>query len=900
MKWLTVKDAADILGCNSKTIRRRLKKGEWESKEIPNPNGGKNIILILIDVSSEQLDTTPKSSKAQLDISVEQLDILKNESPKKSSEQLDIMTKTEEKTEVLTHPAVSKSVEQLDKVPQTAISSQNHNWTPSKPIGHFSEQLDIQENNIEPIGHLVEQLDIQENNIEPIGHLTKQLDTPTNTNTDPLKWIPLDRAEEISGISRSSLFRMIRNKELYSVVVADKLSKHKTLIDVSGFSREVQLKWKGEVLSSNTQLSTVLESERSEFDFHPQEDKDRAWHKKTIVDEYLKYRDFAKASGDSLTQAGKQFEIKLNNREILPAILKQLNVISLSIKTIKKWEKAWRDSGNNTYPVSLLENRKGSAGRPKAITKNIEKKIKVLATNYRELTATGIYRMLEEELALSGEEMPIALRTLTLAVNKARKDKAAIALSKGKKAYKDNIRPHVYRINNAMPNDLWESDGHHMNNLVLSPYYAHQKPQMRFLVKPILIIWYDIATGLIMGNILTLTENQNAIRTSLKKAIQQYGLPKEIRIDNGSGYKNVHHSPHVFAGRKKMTAPVKRAKEMIMKGDNGLYANLGIKYSFTIPGNAESKMIEPFWGFCVSMFEKAFPVWIGNKIENRHEELRLTNKRLIKKYSDQIPTWEQYSDLLDQYVNIWNNRKRSVLINGRGEQMSPLEAFSEQTVVIPSKEKLDATMTYKYPQLLMVDRGRINVGGILYSHPSFMALQGRKVAVYYDESNFKELVIGSEHGEVFSEPAKIIYPGLQVGDDMSAYIETKHREKIQKSIYFALESADSDNYNSLLLQSSEDMLSDQERIQTRQKHTERLSIGSTRRNNQVKHEQIKELEYTDAEFEEISKKAQEVEYENTDTEEITDEFLKDFQKNVRIDEDENEEINRVLDKLGIQ
>lgn len=886
MKWLTVKEAADAYGVTARTIRRWIKKGMWETKEEQVGPGSPTLFL--------------KVDMAKLDISKNEpakVDTHQKDSPKKDDPKLDIFQKSEGNSENLTHPGVSKYAkldisEAVNNVKANNINNKTkvdtpQNYTPKVDIVQFSSTK-VDTSKVD-----TPKLDISEN-------LPAKVDT-FQKYQNSIDWIPIDRAEELSGFSRSSLFRLIRNQELYSVVVADKLSKQKTLIEVSGFSREVQLKWKGEVLSSNSALSTVLQSEENEFNSHTQEDRDRAWHKKAVIDEYLKFRTLAKASGESLTKAGKQFEIKLNNREILPNVMKKLGIVSLSIKTIKKWEKSFRDSGNSTYPVSLLENRKGTAGRKKAITKKLEKKIKALATNYRELPATGIYRMIEEELSLSGQEMPIALRTLTLAVNKARKDKTAIAISKGKKAYKDNIRPHVYRINNAMPNDLWESDGHHMNNLVLSPFYAHPKPQMRFLVKPILIVWYDIATGFIASHLLTLTENQNAVRNSLLKGGLKYGFPKEIRIDNGSAYKNINHTPHIWAGKARVNNQVKKAKEMILQGDNGLYANLGIKYNFTIPGNAESKMIEPFWGFCMSMFEKAFPVWIGNKIENRHEELRLTNKRLIKKYGKDIPTWEQYSDLLDQYVDIWNNRKRSVLVNGRGEQMTPWEAFSEEVVVIPSREKTEAIARWKYPQLLMVDRGRINVNGILYSHPSFMALQGRKVAVYYDESNLKEVVIGSEHGELFTEPAKIIYPGLQVGDDMSAYIETKHREKIQKSIYLALENAaDPQDYNTLLLQSSEDMLSDQERLQTKQKHTERLSIGRVRRNNRIKQEQIKELEYTDAEFEEISKKAQEIENKSSDTEEITDEFLNEFQKNVRIDEDKNEELNRVLDKLGIQ
>ncbi len=914
--WLRIKEVADRLDKSVKTIRRQIKKGIWETKE-EQVGPGRPTILVWYD---SKLDTSEGSCSQERNISskeeISKLDTLVHEpnffvpenekshqsghdfaQPAVQSTLKSVKCNVQKAGKVLKNSALAKLDTAKKDNSKLDIGKKGVQFTKSNETRKENlSKLDTSDS--EKQSH---KLDIAKLDTSKVDIL--KVDTPEWIDEkelkNSLKWIPIDRAVGLSGYSRRTIYNKISSQDLFAVTMPDKVSKFKTYIKVDGFTQDVQMKWQAEIMKSSNSLSVVLLKEQQEFEIHTSEEKNRAWNKKAIVDEYLKFRDYAKANKISLTKAGRDFEIKLNNREILSNVMKQLDVVTISIKTIKKWEKALRDSGNTKYPISLLEHRKGSSGRKKVVSSSLESKIKKLAVDFRDIKSTEIYRLIEEEFTCVGQEMPISPRTVLNIVTEARKDAMAVARAKGKKAYKDSIRPHVHRINNAMPGDIWESDGHPMNNLIYSPFYAH-KPTLRFLVRPQLIAWYDIATGVITGHALCIAENQNVVRTSLRDGIEHFGVPAQIRVDNGSGYKNVNHTPHFYAGKKRNTASKKKALEMIARGDNGLYKNLGISYSFTIPGNPESKMIEPFWGFCVSQFEKAFPVWIGNKIEKRPEVLKLTNKKLIKKYGKYIPTWEQYEELLKQFIEIWNNRKRSVLTNGKGESMSPLEAYTETTITIPSQEKLDRIMKFPYPSMAKVNRGEIFVNGIYYSHPIFMALQNRQVQYFYDERDITEVTIASEFGEVFEEKAKIVYPALQVGDDMASYIETKHREKIGRSVYSALDGVSSvKGMHRALAESSENTIDDQERIQNNQKHASKLHLHKGKPSRTKINAQAEDVTIDDSILDNAITEANKL-VEDTSNKEpvVTDEMIESA-KQTQVDEDKNREYEEAFKKLGI-
>ena len=97
-----------------------------------------------------------------------------------------------------------------------------------------------------------------------------------------------------------------------------------------------------------------------------------------------------------------------------------------------------------------------------------------------------------------------------------------------------------------------------------------------------MIVWLDLATGTIVGHRVCLSENKNAVKNSLMDAIDRFGIPQKIRLDNGGAYRNVAYAPLVFykeaIGKRRLTPDEKVAKRMLESGDKGLYGNLGIEY----------------------------------------------------------------------------------------------------------------------------------------------------------------------------------------------------------------------------------------------------------------------------------------------------------------------------------
>ena len=238
---------------------------------------------------------------------------------------------------------------------------------------------------------------------------------------------------------------------------------------------------------------------------------------------------------------------------------------------------------------------------------------------------------------------------------------------------------------------------------------------------------------------------------NIMDAISRYGVPTKIRLDNGGAYKNVEYSPLEFyvesRGKKLLTADEKIAKRMLQNGDKGLYMNMGIEYHYALPGNPESKSIEAFWDYCISPFEKSFPSWIGNKFENRPEIFKgMDNKTLVRKYGDKFPTWDAFCDRLDKYIQYYNNKQRATLVTIEGNQLSPIEAYTQIEHTIPSQMELTSKMRDPYIETRVVQRSMIEKNGILYWHPIFASMIGRKIGLYYDEKNLREIILCNEKG----------------------------------------------------------------------------------------------------------------------------------------------------------
>jgi transposase InsO family protein len=497
-----------------------------------------------------------------------------------------------------------------------------------------------------------------------------------------------------------------------------------------------------------------------------------------------------KSKGIILAVSGANFVKKLNKGDFCRNALNRLQINKLAIQTLIKWECLVKASDDMESPVSLLEAYR-HCGRPSKFEPFVRKMIKDLSTDPRNLSPEWIYNYINDQLGIDDKELDISKRSIQLLVAGFRSDVNAMAQAQGKSVVRNNVKLHNVRINDLLPGELWESDGHKCNVLVKSPFYAYHKINKRYLVRPVVIFWWDVATGMIVGYRVCLNENKGATRNALMDSILTYGLPKSIRVDNAGSYKNVEYSPMEYykniKGKKRLSNDEKIAKRMIENGDMGLYKNIGLEYHFTIPGNPESKSIEAFWNYAISPFEKHFPSWCGNTFENRPEVLKkYENKVLVRKHSDMFPTWDDFCYKLDMFVRYYNGKPRKSLTTIDGTELSPIEVYNQDEHTIPNKIELITKMKYPYIEMRVVQRSIIEKNGILYWHPIFASMIGKKVGIYYDEKNLKELTICNERGQLNDEPAIAINPGLQSGDTLKEMIENHRRAKVGQLCYLSL------------------------------------------------------------------------------------------------------------------
>jgi len=530
----------------------------------------------------------------------------------------------------------------------------------------------------------------------------------------------------------------------------------------------------------------VNETARNKWNNARLVDRELALVKFEIVSEYIKDKLEQKAKGIKCYQSGKLFIQRLTKGLICPDAFNKLGRSSISLGRLYDWEKTLRESGAMDSPVALLEKKRGRCGNKSKIDTQLFSQIRKLATDKRRLQSRFIYELLMYKYETLNLEFPVGERTIRGIVSSIRKEVYGFALDKKSIVFRNKVKLHNVRINDLVAGDLWESDGHWCSFKVLSPFYANYDKGKRFLVKPKIIAWFDVATGTIVSYRVCLTENKTAVRNSLMEAISRFGIPKQIRMDNGSAYTSVEYAPlpiyNEAQGKKKLTIVQKKAIEMIDNGNYGLYGNLGIDYHFTIPGNPQSKSIEPAWKYVFGNFES----WVGDKIHYSTDTFKgIENRVLIRKHRDRFLTWEALCDLLENYVTYYNNKPRAINQTIDGVKLSPLQTYNQVEHTLPSSLLLQTKMRDPYIEKRVVRQSFVEKNGIYYWHPVFASMVGEKIGFYYDEKNLQEISICNDRGQIYSENAIAITPGLQSGDDLKALIENARREKIGKLFYLA-------------------------------------------------------------------------------------------------------------------
>lgn len=205
----------------------------------------------------------------------------------------------------------------------------------------------------------------------------------------------------------------------------------------------------------------------------------------------------------------------------------------------------------------------------------------------------------------------------------------------GKIQYQNDIENHCLRdYSSILPNDYYVSDHHLMDVFVR---YQDRNGKWR-AARPWGSYVMDVRTRKILAWYIRLDPpNADIVLYVFGLAIEKYGVPKHVYLDNGKDYR----------AKDLFYTPSKKDEEKIL---TNLAENLGIEPIFTLPYHGQSKNIERFFRTLEETFGKMWSTYAGSDAKKRPEDLKDLD---IMKY----PTLEQFKEGHDDYIEFYNDHE---------------------------------------------------------------------------------------------------------------------------------------------------------------------------------------------------------------------------------------------------
>jgi len=242
------------------------------------------------------------------------------------------------------------------------------------------------------------------------------------------------------------------------------------------------------------------------------------------------------------------------------------------------------------------------------------------------------------------------------------------------------------------------------------------------VVFPWVTAWRDYKSGKWLGWILQCGHpNSDHIFQSFYYAVEKYGLPKDVIIDNGKDYRSKD-----FAGGRKFKIEADEFKTTCMLEE------LNVKANFALPYNAQTKPIERDFLKIKELLSKHCIGYRGGNVVERPEKLAKEIK------AGKIIPFEVFKEVFDDFViNVLNKRPS----RGKNhEGLSPDQLFNQECAEVIKVEsdalKLFCTRTSKN---YTIRRNGIkdNELGITYWADWMISKTGLKVYLRRDIQNFK-------------------------------------------------------------------------------------------------------------------------------------------------------------------
>lgn len=179
--------------------------------------------------------------------------------------------------------------------------------------------------------------------------------------------------------------------------------------------------------------------------------------------------------------------------------------------TIEKWYRNYKEDGFD----ALIPTGRGDQGKPRKLDTELQEQIRYLKSNYPRMSASAIYRQLQENGSIKNGE--VSESTVNRYIN-------LLALELKTTTNQDMRRyerPHI--------NEVWCGDSS------VGPYLKTPDGKKH---KVYIIALIDDASRFIVGIDIFFNDNFVNLMSVIKSAVAKYGRPQMFNFDNGSSYKN--------------------------------------------------------------------------------------------------------------------------------------------------------------------------------------------------------------------------------------------------------------------------------------------------------------------------------------------------------------------------
>jgi len=293
---------------------------------------------------------------------------------------------------------------------------------------------------------------------------------------------------------------------------------------------------------------------------------------------------------------------------------------------------------------------------------------------------------------------------------------------KGMKTYEERCAPYITRLYDDLnANDYWVADNHTLD--IISQRDDGSEVQHRLS----LTAFIDARSGVMVGWNLTDTPCSQSTLLALRHAINRFGIPRHIYVDNG-----LEFLCHDIGGKGHRS----RKNKDLMSSPPPIFTRLGIEMTNAIVRNAKAKPIERTFGTLKNIVSRVCETFTGGNVLEKPESLKATLKRGDVPLDSSIRRF--VGDAIDGIYNVG-------LYGGpvkRDKGKTRIEVWNEsiQNVGMRTATEDDlALMLMRSSRLQKVGRRGvyITVSGerLEYDSEELIWMRGKDVYVRYDPAN---------------------------------------------------------------------------------------------------------------------------------------------------------------------